>query len=310
MPDPHRHAQRPRGLFVGLATLDVIHRVAAPPAANQKITASAQFVAAGGPAANAAVTFAALGGEATLLTALGSSPIARAITDELTGVGVRVVDVAPELTGDAPVSAVAVTESTGDRAVVGGDAAALTVAPPPAEELVAFVDAADVVLVDGHHPLLAQAAADAAHAAGRPTVVDAGRWKPVMTELLPRITDIVASADFRLPGSLSTEDTMGRLAEAGTSVVVATAGSSPVRWWTEGTHGESAVPRVDAVDTLGAGDVFHGAYAYALARGARIQRRIAFASRVAATRCEMVGPRSWLHAISEIALDEGDEENA
>ncbi|MFT4134976.1 PfkB family carbohydrate kinase [Microbacterium sp.] len=302
MPDPHVRS----GLFVGLATLDVIHRVQAPPGPDEKITATAQFVAAGGPAANAAVTFAALGGEAVLLTALGTSPIARAIVAELAGVGVRVIDIAEGFGGDAPVSAVAVTESTGDRAVVGGDAAALVFPPPPADELADLVGAADVVLVDGHHPLLALAAVDAARAADRPRVVDAGRWKPVMAELLLRVTDVVASADFRLPGSPSTDDTMRRLVAAGTPVVVATAGRGPVRWWTEGRGGRSPVPHVRAVDTLGAGDVFHGAYAYALARGVPLEGRIAFAARVAAARCEMIGPRSWLHAVAGIALGEGD----
>ena len=66
----------PVGVFVGLATLDVIHRIAKAPAVNQKITSTAQFVAAGGPAANAAVTFAALGGDAILVTALGDDPVA------------------------------------------------------------------------------------------------------------------------------------------------------------------------------------------------------------------------------------------
>ena len=37
-----------------------------------------------------------------------------------------------------------------------------------------------------------------------------------------------------------------------------------------------------------------------------VERRIAFASRVAAVRCEMIGPRSWLHAIAGIAQGEGD----
>ena len=46
----------PVGVFVGLATLDVIHRVAKAPAVNEKITSAAQFVAAGGPAANAAAS--------------------------------------------------------------------------------------------------------------------------------------------------------------------------------------------------------------------------------------------------------------
>ena len=77
----------PVGVFVGLATLDVIHRIAKPPAANQKITSNAQFVAAGGPAANAAVTFAALGGQAILVTALGVDPVAELIRADLAAYG-------------------------------------------------------------------------------------------------------------------------------------------------------------------------------------------------------------------------------
>lgn len=90
----------PRGVFAGLATLDVIHRVDAPPGPNQKITAAAQFVAAGGPAANAAVTFAALGGHAVLVTALGQGAIAQTITAELAAQGVEVHDIAPHHRGD------------------------------------------------------------------------------------------------------------------------------------------------------------------------------------------------------------------
>src|SRR5690625_5980424 len=77
---PEVTMHRPRGVFAGLATLDVIHRVDASPGPDEKVTALSQFVAAGGPAANAAVTFAALGGHAVLLTALGRSPIDRKST--------------------------------------------------------------------------------------------------------------------------------------------------------------------------------------------------------------------------------------
>src|SRR3546814_15623512 len=90
----------PVGVFVGLATLDVIHRIAKAPAVNEKITSTAQFVAAGGPAANAAVTFAALGGDATLVTALGDAPVADLIRADIAGPGVH--GVAAAESGKAP----------------------------------------------------------------------------------------------------------------------------------------------------------------------------------------------------------------
>lgn len=292
--------RHPRGVFAGLATLDVVHRVPSPPTANQKITATAQFVAAGGPAANAAVTFAALGGHATLVTALGCSPVAQTIVAELRAVGVEVVDVVPDDAAQAPVSSVVVTEGTGDRSVVGGDAAGRKVRAPGRDVVAAVLSGADVVLVDGHHPDVCDAVAHEARDAGIRLVVDAGRWKPTMAGALARATDVVASADFALPGSTTSVDTAERLLRDGTPTVVVTDGPNPIRWWSGRDRGEVPAQVVRAVDTLAAGDVFHGAYVFGAASGLPLPVTIAYASKVAAVRCSMVGPRSWLSAIAEV----------
>jgi len=297
------HPQRPRGLFAGLATLDIIHRVGAPPGPNEKITANAQFIAAGGPAVGAATAFAALGGEATLVTVLGTGQVAQMIKHDLASVNVRVVDIAPHLDGVAPVSSVIVTEETGDRAVVGGDAAGLIVPAPSSAELALLLHPVDVIVVDGHHPALARAVAEAASTAEIPSVLDAGHWKPVMADLIPLVTDIVASADFRIPGTASSEATARQLIRDGTPHVIATAGAEVVRWWSGNNSGTVSVPRVSVVDTLGAGDVFHGAYAFARARRMEIEHRIVFANRVASMRCATIGPRRWVSALTETQLN-------
>src|SRR5262249_1342223 len=67
----------PHGLFAGLATLDLVHTLERPLGPDEKSVALRQDIAAGGPAANAAVTFAALGGDAVLGTAPGAHPPAR-----------------------------------------------------------------------------------------------------------------------------------------------------------------------------------------------------------------------------------------
>lgn len=291
----------PRGLFVGLATLDVVHRIARLPGDNEKITADQQFVAAGGPATNAAVTFVALGGQATLVTALGKSPVARCIADDIARYGVDVVDVAPSLDSPA-VSSVMVSTPSGHRAVVGGDAAGSVVPAPEPETLAALVDGVDVVLLDGHHPALASAVAQECRAVQKPCVIDAGRWKPIMGEIIPAATDIVASADFRMPDARDTDTVVSALRRVTDRVVVTTAGADPVRWWSGGESGQVCVEPVEAVDTLAAGDVFHGAYAYALVMTHSIADRIHFANRVASLRCSMVGPRSWIEAIASVEL--------
>src|SRR3954468_18515509 len=250
----------PVGVFVGLATLDVIHRIVTAPAVNQKITSTAQFVAAGGPAANAAVAFAALGGDAILVTALGDDPVAELIRADLAKYGVSVVDAAVGTTRAVPVSAVSVVESTGHRSVVSLDAVNSDASPPA--DLGDLVADADVVLVDGHHPLIARAAVQHAAAQDTPLVVDAGRWKPVMSDLVPHATDVVCSNDFRMPGTDNPESTAAALVRRGVRTVVSTHGGDPVEWWSDGKSGSVPVEPVMVVDTLGAGDVFHGAYSY------------------------------------------------
>jgi sugar/nucleoside kinase (ribokinase family) len=283
----------PVGVFAGLATLDVIHRIAKAPAVNQKITSTAQFVAAGGPAANAAVTFAALGGEAILVTALGDDPVADLIRADLAAYDVRVVDAAAGTTRAVPVSAVSVVESTGNRSVVSLDAVNSD-APPPAD-LDDLVAGADVVLVDGHHPLIARAAVRQASARGITTVVDAGRWKPVMSDIISHATDMVCSNDFRTPGTDDPGSTAAALVRSGVRTVVSTHGGDPVQWWSDRESGYVSVEPVVVVDTLGAGDAFHGAYSYFATQPERgVAERIDRSARVAALRCSVVGPRAWL----------------
>ncbi|NKX51868.1 kinase, partial [Arthrobacter deserti] len=173
----------PLGVFVGLATLAVIQRADRVPGPTEKITASWQACAAGGPAANAAVVFAALGGRARLLTAIGSGPAAGIIREDLERHGVEVVDAGPVSGADAAISSVIVNTLTGERSVVTRDAAGHDVGAP--EDLDRLLDGAVVVLLDGHHPRLAAAAGRSAAGQQVPVVLDAGRWRPVWDELLP-----------------------------------------------------------------------------------------------------------------------------
>lgn len=285
----------PRGIFVGLTTLDTVYRVAALPAANEKVVALGQEIAAGGPAANAAVAFAALGGRATLVTALGNHVLARHAADELAGRGVRVIDALPRADVASAVSSIYVVEGTGDRSVVSVNGTAVQ-APPPGE-LASSVAHADVVLVDGHHPELALAAARVAREHAVPVVLDGGSWKPVLEELLPLVDVAVCSGDFRIPGAAAEAGSVARaLRRWGVRATAVTHGGEPISWsWGEAS-GEVAVPRVAVRDTLGAGDAFHGAFVYAMAvtPAAVPADALTFAAQVAALRCTMPGPRAWL----------------
>ena len=87
----------PRVLFVGRTTLDLIYSLDRFPAEDTKAFARAMHVAPGGPAANAAITHALLGGRAKLLTAIGRGSWASPVRDELQRLGIDLIDLAAEV---------------------------------------------------------------------------------------------------------------------------------------------------------------------------------------------------------------------
>ena len=301
--------------FVGLTTLDVVHRASGRPGPNEKVTAVRQDVAAGGPAANAAVTAAALEAHAILVSALGAGPIAQAVRADLDDREVQVHDVAgPDEEFPLAVSAVLVDDATGERSVVSPDAALVAV-PAPRPEALAGLPRPDVVLFDGHHPEIARAVL--AHVDGlrpRPAiVVDGGRWRAVFADLLPAADVAALSADFTVPADIApgADDALHGALLLGARAAVVTHGGHPVTWALPrrrhdggvevGERGTVPVPRVDVQDTLGAGDAFHGALAVALARGEDLPDACATAVRVASVRVGKVGPRAWLAHLPELS---------
>ena len=317
---------RPIGLFIGLAVLDVIQLVDAPPGPDEKIVALDQAVAAGGPAANAAVAFAALGGRALLAAPVGAGPLAELIRADLTACGVELIDcaAAPTARGAAAagpsVSSCTISAATGERSVVSTNARAR---PDPAplsalsDAVAAGAPAPDVVLIDGHNPPLARAGLDLAERVGALRLMDAGSWKDDAADLPGRCDVVAPSARFHPPGPAGAlrepADVAAWLRGRGAGAVVLTRGSAPVLWWCGERSGSAAPPAVGAVDTLGAGDVFHGALALALARAlpgrrsggggeariapAALADAVASACAVAAASTEHFGTRAWIGAI-------------
>ena len=226
-----------------------MHRVAAPLGPDEKVTALRQVVQAGGPAANAAITFAALGGQARLITALGRHPLAVAAADDLAACGVDVVDATSESDATPPVSAVRVVDATGQRSVSSVNDAS------GSDATLASIEVDELLVLDGWYPGLAMPAARTAHESGVPIVLGAGSWRPLVADLLPWADYVIVPAQFpieRIPRE---------------AICARTSGAGPIEWQTSHASGAVTVPRVDVRDTLAAGDVFLGAAAHALAAG-------------------------------------------
>ena len=152
--------------------------------------------------------------------------------------------------------------------------------------------AAGALLVDTRWPEGAAAALDAARAAGVPGILDADVADPlVLRDLAERADHVVCSE----PG-LALLEPSGRLEAlaarlAGAAVVSVTLGAAGVRWIAGGVAGRQDGFAVRAVDTLSAGDVFHGAYALAIAEGRGIAESMRFAAAAAAIKVTRFGGR-------------------
>lgn len=322
----------------GLVTLDVLQDVDHVPAPDEKLVATGLDVTFGGPAANAAATAVALGVRARLVTALGSGPVAALVRAGLDEAGVEVVDLLDGAPASPAVSTVLVTRGTGERAVVSVNASATgDLAPAARQRAAAVLAGADVLLLDGHHLGAALVLAEAARARGVPVVLDGGSWKPRTDQLLAHVDHAVLSADFRLPehlrgaaqhprsgardgqdlaatapagralaGGTPGDDDLAAVALLGPAFVARSAGPGPVRFRRRvaGAHHEAGtveppvVPREHVVDTLGAGDVLHGAYAERLARGVDPVLALTAATRVASRSVQARGARGWVAGVS------------
>lgn len=284
-------------LACGLATVDVVHVVETVPRPDEKVVAASTTLSAGGPALNAALTASLLGVQTRLVSAVGSGPLAAVVARDYASCGVALSDVAPA-GFEPPVSSVLVSQETGARAVVSRNAVGIVDYVDLSDRRLAeWLDGVGAVLVDGHHLPVCVAVASAARALDIPVLLDGGSWKPGLENLLTHVDVAVVSDDFTVP------DAGGRHGDGLTSVLdlgpwwaARTGGPRPVRWARrDDTSGEVPVPAVDVVDTLGAGDVLHGALLAEVARGGTsdLPAALAAAVEVAARSVTAAGARGW-----------------
>ena len=283
-----------KGLFVGLAGFDLIFYKDSAPLENKKMKTTEYSTCVGGPAANGAITFSLLGGEALLVSCIGDSPMGKLIKGELESYGIRVLDLAEGETSLPSISGILVNTINGSRTIWNGqpDLGYCT------KDLSDWIGEADFLLTDCNLKGPSLEALQIAKSRGIPRILDAGSWKDYMDQCIFLATDVIASEDFILPGG---EDLFSFCQRAGVQRIAVTRGERPISWQEESGQGEVAPPGVVAVDTLGAGDVFHGAYGFFL-----VQERFGFkgalkkAAEVAAGSVRFRGPREGVKKIAEV----------
>jgi sugar/nucleoside kinase (ribokinase family) len=281
----------PSVLFVGLSTIDVVYDVDEFPVANTKVAARSQSVFAGGPATNAAIACAHLGSKAAVVTVVGRNALASVIREELEKYSVQLIDLNPDF-ADAPVISSVSVDKAGNRNVVSANAT--RVAAPPARVDPELCRQARIVMVDGHYMEACQAWAAAARACGTPVVFDGGSWKDGTEALLKSIHTAICSADFMPPGCSSQDEVIQFLKNCGVINIAITNGSAPVELLFGQSSGSVRVPQVDVVDTMGAGDILHGAYCHFAAMKRDFVDSLTQAARIASESCRYAGTREWM----------------
>lgn len=283
------------GVFVGLITLDCIYQTRQALQPNEKQVAAAVLLAAGGPATNAAIAFSALGGHARLVGGLGQHPLAAVVRDDLAQQGVELVDLLPDATVPPPFSSIVVNAATGDRAVISRNAADRPMPQTlPPQDLLA---AADCLLVDGHQMVVGEKLAQQARQRQIPVVVDGGSWKAGFEQVLPLATAVIAAANFCPPGHGVEAAAIAYLRSLQIPQVAVTRGDRPILYSTPTRSGELAVPTIQPVDTLGAGDIFHGAFCLYYSQSAAFLPALDQAAQVAAQACQSFGTRQWIEGV-------------
>ena len=282
------------GVFVGLSTIDVVYRVADFPVTNTKIEAKSQDVFVGGPASNAAIAFNRLGGKAAVVTAIGRHPVSSIIRDEFNKFAVDCIDLSPEFDELPAISSIAVDDA-GRRNVISANTTRVQI--PPAVIDRQICEEAKIVLVDGHAMQACLAWARASSALGKLVVMDGGSWKDGTDELLRFVNTVICSADFMAPGCVSEKGLVRYLWSRGVTNIAITRGAEPVRFYTDEKKGEIPVPLVAAVDTMGAGDIFHGAFCYFFANGIGFEKALERAAEIASESCRYRGTRAWMEGV-------------
>jgi len=280
-------------LFVGATTIDIHYLVENFPQSNSKVKAGDFAITVGGPATNAAITHSFLGGSGELWSVIGKNPFHDFISKELSRFRIHHYDIGSNKDSYPGISAIITTEITGDRSVIYQAARYTKLVDNYLDNLRRMKY--DLVLVDG---LLMEASieiARLAQQAGTPVVLDAGSWKEDMDRLLPYISIAICSEDFLPPETSNYFDVFRYLEAQGIKDICISRGNRSLLYKTPDDTGEIPVREVRVVDTLGAGDILHGAFCYHYLKNQNFFEALKKASEIATESCRYFGTRSWMN---------------
>ncbi len=308
-------AAPPRMIAVGAICTTTIYKVAEIPPPPAKVLAEQMLQVVDGMAISAACAFQKLGGQAEVWARLGDDELGRAARSALLKEGLQ-VDGLRCLTGARSSLATVIVDARGERLVVPFHDPSVDVS---ADWLaLENIAQADMVHCDVRWPEGAETAMRASLAQGVPTMLD-GEVAP--QDVLARLVPLASYAVFSDAGIRSfsgledVEACLRWVAQqphwlpanmAARRHIGASCGALGYFWLESGLLQHVQAPKVEVVDTLAAGDIFHGAFALALLEGKSIKQAARFACAAASIKCTRFGGRLGCPERAEVltSLDE------
>jgi sulfofructose kinase len=285
---------------LGQCSLDYLAVVDVYPAADTKKEVLQWNEQGGGPVATALVALSRLGIKCRFYGVVGDDDAGQKIRQSLIDEGVDVSGLVARTNASSQIAFIAVEKGTAKRTIFWKRPTGEFL--NPGELPGDFLAGSYFLLLDGLMKDCSLCAAERARARGIPVMLDAGRMHPGMIEIA-RLSDyLVASAEFAKDNGWSMDGAvlLGERERLGVRALTVTKGEHGSITAFEGGFFDTPAFQVEAVDTTGAGDVFHGGYIYGLLHGWPLDRTVRFASAMAALKCLKIGGRTGIPELSEV----------
>lgn len=280
---------------VGLNATDTLLLLAKFPAYGGKVPFDDAVLSPGGQVASAMVACAKLGLRAKYIGTVGDDRRGQIQMESLRGSGVNLDHVQVRRNCPNQSAYILVDKSTGERTVLWSRPDCLRIDPD--EIAPDQITCARMLHIDGHDTPAVAHAARVARAAGIPVSVDVDTIYPGFEKVLPNVDYLVGSSEF--PGNWTREPDKFRALELiqnehGMKVAAMTLGADGALARVDDRYVYSPGYVVDCVDTTGAGDVFHGAFCYAVLEGKPVDAALDFSNAMAALNCTALGARGGI----------------
>jgi len=277
--------------FIGRSTIDHTYLVDNFPSENTKIFAQKYLKQFGGPALNAAITDSLMGGKPTIISCFGNGKTMLDAKEELSDkYHIYIIDLADDQDYQMPESSIFVNQTNGKRTIINSPGQ-LTIENFRFDNLT--IPDSSIILLDGYiFSDDLKSILSTARKKGCTVALDGGSWKPNTESILDLVDIAICSKDFSHPQK-NRNYTIDFMQNKGVKNIAFTNDENDIQLFIGDNTLNIQVTQINAIDTLGAGDVLHGAFCYYLSCDIEISSALEKAAIVASKSCKYFGTHTW-----------------